>query len=310
MSRKLSFVVNRFLAWADKCLAKSTVDVYRHYFRRFMLHHGDLPISKLRPAHLSEWADTWHACQAMKRLFNWATLDAGLATLHPFERVKHPPKGARRRIFKRVEMLQLLRATPYDLRALLIAHRETMARPQELREATWEHIQAEDKSLTPRRALETGKACIVLHDFKARKRRRIATAPRVILLSPRACRLLLRLLRDCPGVTRPIFVTAAGSRWTPNAVRCRFRRLRAWLPFARDSRGEAFTPYTFRHTGATLASAAGVRDRLLADVLGHVETSTTARYQHLSLDHLRAAMEKLWFVKKRIWRRKRRQPRR
>src|SRR6185295_4351794 len=57
----------------------------------------------------------------------------------------------------------------------------------------------------------------------------------------------------------------------------------------RDRHGETIVPYTFRHTAATLASAAGVRDRLLADALGHTETSTTARYQHLATEHIRAS---------------------
>jgi len=293
--QRFSHVATRFLSWADKCLARSTVNVYKHYFRRFVEHHGDLHVRKLQPAHLQEWADTWHATQAIKRLFNWALLDAGLVKRNPFERVKHPPKGQRRRIMNRKEMCIYLRRTAQDLRALLTMHRETFARPEELRVACWDDVQFEGEKESLRQALLAGRAVIVLTDYKARKRRRLPSDPRVLLLSPRAGRLLVRLLDRAGDANGPIFLTSAGRAWTPNAVRCRLRRLRTKWKLARDKRGENVVPYTFRHTGATRAAAHGVRDRLLADILGHVETSTTRRYQHLDLEHLRTALGPLWF---------------
>lgn len=295
--RKLSFLVRRFLAWASKCLKRSTVEVYRHYFSKFIAYHGDKRIKMLKPCHLSEWAETWHQAQAMKRLFNWAVDEAGLTKRHPFLKVKHPPKGERKRILGRKEMATFLRSTRRDLRDLLIAHRESFARPAELREACWLDILAENRSLTTEEALKSGTACIVLYEFKQRKKRRLPSGPRVILLSPRVCRLFLRLLAKTPDVEGRIFRTKRGRNWTANAVRCRFRRLRARLGMKPDRHGENVVPYTFRHTGATLCSANGVRDRMLADVLGHVETSTTQRYQHLSLDHLRVALRKIWLPK-------------
>jgi integrase len=298
--RKISFLVRRFLAWAKKCLKPSTVEVYRHYFRKFMAYHGDKTLASLKPCHLSEWAETWHQAQALKRLFNWAVDEAGLTKRHPFLKVKHPPKGQRKRIMGRKEMLAFMRATRRDLRCLLIAHRETFARPAELREATWLDVAGENPSLTTKETLESGKACIVLYEFKQRKKRRMPSAPRVILLSPRVCRLFLRLLAKTPNVEGPIFRTKRGKPWSANAVRCRFRRLRKLLGLKRDRNGENVVPYTFRHTGATQCSALGVRDRLLADILGHVETSTTNRYQHLAVDHLREAMQKIWSCKEKI----------
>lgn len=78
-----------------------------------------------------------------------------------------------------------------------------------------------------------------------------------------------------------------------HALRCRFRVLRRRLGIERDRRGETIVPYSFRHTGATIAAASGVRDRILADVLGHIETKTIARYQHLQRGHLVDAMRKV-----------------
>ncbi len=292
----LSFVelATRFLAWASKCKRPSTVAVYRHYLRRFVEHHGDLAAAAIRPAHVTEFAKSWHDAQAVKRLYRWAVDEAGLLDTNPIARVKQPSKGMRRRILQPRECVKLLRAVKQDFRRLLIAYRETMARPAELRRATWADVQTDVPDLSIDNALRRGRACIVLYEFKDRTSRRDATAPRVILLSPRVCRLLLRLRIHGVRQTRQIFTTAAGRAWTPNAVRCRFRRLRAKLLIERDARGETIVPYTFRHTGATWAAAAGVRDRVLADVLGHVETKTTARYQHLLLEHLRNALSPVW----------------
>jgi integrase len=293
---KFSRLVARFLKWAKQCLSKSSVNVYYHYFRRFIQHHGDKPIISLRPTHLSEWAKTWHEAQAIKRLFKWAVEEAGLVKTNPFAFVTLPPKGQRRRTMKRREQLGLLRECPADLRALLVAHRETFARPQELRNATVADLQWEDESMSRTQALRAGLACIVLHEFKQRKKRRIPGLPRVILLSPRVGRLIERLLKTGRKDEEPIFQTSRKQRWTPNAVRCRFRRMRRRLGLVRDRHGENIVPYTFRHSGATAASAKGIRDRLLADILGHVEVSTTWRYQHLCTDDLRSALQPLWNV--------------
>lgn len=256
--------------------------------------HGDLPIDETYPRHLAEFSRTWHHCQAIKRLFGWAVNEAGLLASHPLGRVKGPRKGRRRRIFTRHEAAHFLRACPPDLRALLLGYRETFARPQELRLACWDDLYSDNPNLTIDEALAEKRVAIVLFDFKDGQKREDDERPRVILLSPRACRLLQRLRRSRPTATGPIFVTRRRRSWTANALRCRFRRLRELLGVTRDKRGETLVPYTFRHTGATQAAALGVRDRLLADVLGHIETKTTARYCHLQLEHLRAAMGKVW----------------
>lgn len=283
-----------FLTWAAKVLRPSTVNVYRHYFRRFVDQHGDLPLNEIHPRHLTEFAKTWHSCQAIKRLFNWAANEAGIIEANQLARVKGPRKGYRRRILAPNEAAKILRATTPDLRRLLLAYRETYARPQELRLATWEDIQGDDPTKTVRQALEECRAAIVLYEFKDGAKRIDQERPRVILLSPRVCRLLVRLYDRAVNRSGPIFRTARGRAWTSNALRCRFRRLRSRLSLRRDKRGEQIVPYTFRHSGATNAAAKGVRDRLLADVLGHIETKTTARYCHLQLEHLRAAMRNVW----------------
>lgn len=298
MRRKFSYLVKRFLAWARQALHKTTVNVYRHYFQKFLEEVGDLAVNRIKPARVTAWAKTWHASQAIVRLFRWALDDAGLIKSNPLARVKHPPKGERKRIITRGEQALMLRACDPELRALLIGYRETFARPGELRAATWGDVYPKTTRANLRTALAAGDASIVLWDYKNRKQRRTPNEPRIILLSPRVGRLLCRLMRGELDTAAKIFQTAAGKGWTPNAVRCRLRKLRSRLNLKRDARGENLVPYTFRHTGATEATAAGIRDRILADLLGHTETSTTRRYHHLDVGHVRAPMKTFWRARK------------
>lgn len=294
MSILFSRLAARFIAWAKKCRHRTTVDVYKHYFRRFVAEVGDMPAAKMRPFVLTAWAKTWHASQAIVRLYRWAVDEACLLKVNPIERVKHPPKGQRCRIATAAEREALFAAAGPDLSAFLRVLFKTGARPGELRAATWADLypKVSDKKL--RAALSAGRGMIVLRDYKSRKRRRLPNEPRVILLSPRAGRIVGELLGDGPSAHERIFTTAAGRPWTANALRCRMRRLRHALSIERDGRGENIVPYTLRHTFATLATAAGIRDRLLADALGHTETATTARYQHLQVEHVRAALVPFW----------------
>jgi len=289
-----STLAARFIASISKHLAQSTVNVYSHYFRKFLEFHRDIPVDSIRPTHINEFASTWHDAQAIKRLFAWAKDEAGLIEENPIAKVKHPPKGQRKRVFTRHELIRFLRNASPDLRSLLIGYRETFARPDELRRAHWEDIASVPHGKQLRDALVSYSAAIVLTDYKDRKRRPDPTQPRVILLSPRLCDLLIRKLRELPNPSGPIFTTASGKAWTANALRCRFRRLRKKLGIVRDRRGENIVPYTFRHTGATEAASKGIRDRILADVLGHTDTSTTRRYQHLANEHVLSAMSSFW----------------
>ena len=48
-----------------------------------------------------------------------------------------------------------------------------------------------------------------------------------------------------------------------------------------DNGEEQIVCYHMRHAAATLATVNGIRDRVLADIMGHARTQTTARYQHV-----------------------------
>lgn len=293
MPRNVNDLVEQFLEWAAAALAPATVNAYAHQLRAFCRSAGKVTLAKLTSAHLTRWAKSWHQAQAVIRAFNWATLEARKIPANPFAAVKLPPRNERRRILLPRQMQEFLRAATPAGRLFMLALRETMARPQEIRGAAFDDLRSEDPDLELEAALGDGKALIVLRDYKDRKRRKQSNKPRVILISRRLGRAILREKRRGDRRHANLFLNSAGRPWTNNAVRCLLRRIRRRLDVAPDKFGENVVAYTFRHSGATYASSKGIRDRVLAEILGHTETRTTSRYQHLQVGHLREALSRL-----------------
>lgn len=290
MSLSLRPLYAQFLAWIDKHNRPRTVDYYRSFLDRFVAAVGDLCVEELRKHHLLNWGRSWHELQAVQRLFHWAHSEMELIDRNPFATIKRPRPGRRRRILGRDELLRLLRAAAPDFRAFLLAMRETIARPQEIRGLRWELLRWDAALQTREQALIAGDARFELQDYKARERRADPDAPRVILVSARLGRLLTRLAARGEHADGFIFRNSEKRPWSSNAVRLRVKRLRRRTKLERDSRGELLVAYTLRHSGATAATINGVPDRVLAELMGHTSTRTTARYQHLSIAHLRLAL--------------------
>lgn len=248
----------------------------------------------LRPSHLLTFSALRHPMQAVQRCFTWAAQVAELLSRNPFDKVKLPPQGRRSRIMDAKQRAQVLRAAKREFRRFLIAMRETLARPQEVRAFDWSHIRPMRIEGSVRESVLAGHAAFILTEFKGRKRRKDGSAVRVIPITRRLGRLLYRLAgaAELPRAGL-IFTGAAGQAWTRNALRLRMRKVRKQLQIGADLFGESIVCYTFRHTGATEACALGIRDRVLADLLGHSSTAMTMRYQHLQPEHLMDAMEEL-----------------
>lgn len=292
MEMTLESLFTRFLEWARLALAPNTVAAYAHQLGKLTRKAAAAKVSDITPANVTIWARTWHEAQALVRALNWAVHEARILPAHPLGRIRMPRRNQRNRILSPHEIAGLIRAARRPGRQFLLALRETYARPQEIRAACFEDLCSEDVNLTIDDALAQGRALIVLRTFKDCERRRDSTRPRVLLISARLGRLILRIKARRRDLNGPIFRNALGRPWTKNAVRCLVRRLRAKHGLLADGRGEKVCAYTFRHSLATWAAANGITDRTLADLLGHVETRTTSRYLHLRTSHLREALRR------------------
>lgn len=293
MALLLSELTKHFLDWTAQHRKESTTREYKRHLDRFVAATGDCDVSTLKAHDLLKWGRTWHQIQAVQRLFSWALNDAELVDRNPFRRVKRPSLGLRRRTIDRAVLARLLRESGREFRRFLLVMRETLARPQEVRALRWEYLcwpGPEEGAVT---ALVQGTAAFVLDHYKASDLRRDPNVPRVIPVSPTLGRLLARLLAALPAREGPVLLNSKGRPWTNNAVRCRMRWLRKRLKLHRDHRGENVVAYTLRHTLATWAAARGVRDKMLAELMGHTTTRTTNRYCHLNVEHLQAVLQKL-----------------
>lgn len=291
---RLHTAVRRFLKWADANLAPRTVDVYRTYLDRFAKWAGDVPLATLSPALLTTWSRKFHPLQAVQRLTAWCHREERSIVSNPLERMRKAPTGQRRRVLTSAEGAAMLRGSDACFRRFLFALRESFARPQEIRAVRPIDVRQAGGIPADAAAIAGGRAFFLIDDGKGFNRRVDRSAERIIPISPRLGRLLLRLMRRRRSKNRPLFRNRLGRPWTANAVRCRLRRLRASLGFTADARGERVVAYSFRHTGATSAAAAGLRDWTLAAVLGHASTRTTARYVHLQAADVVDAMKRVW----------------
>jgi integrase len=257
----------------------STMYYYRHHLQRFLdAVGGSRPAAGVLPHEVEMYKTTWHSVQTVQRLFNWA-VTMGLLRDSPIRSVKKPALGQRQRVLSPAETARLLRATDRDFRPFLLMMRHTIARPQEVRALQWKHLVYQPVPV------------FVLKDFKAKGRRKDRTAVRVIPLDGRMLRLLERLARHRqPAPDDFVLLNRQGQPWTSNAVRCRMERLREKLGLVPNENGENVVAYSLRHSAATWASARGVRDRVLAEIMGHASTATTGRYQHLQAHHLAEAI--------------------
>lgn len=282
-----------FYGYMEAHNAPGTIGYYRRHIERFLVAVGNVALVDLRKHHLLAWGKTWHAIQAVQRLFSWAHNDMELIDRNPFRGIKRPHLGGRKRVLSRQDVLRMLRGSDRRFRAYLVSLYESMARPQEMIAVRWEHIRWEGDHSGILDALQHGQAYFELWEYKSRRQRLDPDVPRVIIINARFARMLCRMARKRSILEGPIFVNGFDLPWTSNAVRLRVRRLCKRLGINPDGRGEPVVAYTFRHTAATDATVRGIHDRILAEIMGHTSTRTTARYQHPKREHLHDALGRL-----------------
>lgn len=296
-SLSVASCVDRFVTWTAANRRPKTAEHYRYQLGRFVKRHGRRRLTSLSPALVSSFSRSFHAVQSVQRLCSWCHRCERSIKENPLHGMPKARMGQRRRVLDRAEMVRLFRAADPCFRAVLFVLRESMCRPQEARALTWgdvaQVVGREVKFPLPLPAgshfsLPTGKH----FEFRAED-----PGERVIPISPRLGRLLVRLAGAGNEAAAVILRDSRGRAWTANAFRCRMRRLRVAAGVGPDRRGEKAVLYSFRHTGATAAAVAGIGQYVLAGVLGHASPRTTERYVHPRPADLVNAMNRIYEAK-------------
>jgi integrase/recombinase XerD len=263
--------------------APATVSWYKWQLVKLDAAAGEMSAADLRAHHLVAVEFSNHFVRALRALYRWgADEEQQLIPKDPFKKLKPPPCGERQRILSRSELVRLYLGARRPFRSFLFVLARTIARPGEIRALLWGDINWDRRLIT-------------LKKFKGRNRRRDGVKVRTIPLD----RVTLRLLRNkyrrrgAPAADSPVWLDRDGGPLTANALRCRMRGARRRAGLDQDGGGERVVCYTLRHTGATTASRAGVRGKMLSDIMGHTNSKTTDRYQHLAGDDLVDGVDKI-----------------
>lgn len=251
-------------------IANATLELAEGYLAKITAICGTMPAADVRPRHLEGPHLTHHFARHAKQLFRWAC-DEDLIPAYKLGKLETPPAGQRQRILSPSEYRRLRRAVKPQLAVFLFAMRHTLARPQELRELRWDEVDIE------RRVIRKS-------EFKAKDRRRDGLCVRIIPLDRGMLTVLIKMAVIAEGPL--VFLNGHESAWTVQSIRNGVRRAadRAGL---HDVPGtEKVNAYSIRHTAATSATRAGIRDAVLAKLMGHADTRMLARYQHLDAEEL------------------------
>ena len=285
--------VELFLAAVRPTVSPPTHALYEHYLSRFSQHFGRETLGSLTPARLLQWSHKYHPLSCVQRLYAWATVEARLLKVNPIAGMRRKRNGHRRRVLSRLERVRLLRCCKPAFRLLAVALVESIARPREMRAVRWGDLRTSGSPAWSIEELAAGRCFFWVDRFKGQALRSDRFAVRVIPISPRLGRLLVRLWGDGFPADSAIFLNGHRRPWTVNAVRCQFRRLRVRAGLLADLRGENVVAYSLRHTSATDAVGAGIKGFTLAELMGHSDIRMTQRYVHLRPDHLLEAMGRL-----------------
>lgn len=289
----LAELLQLFLDWCQRNRSPRTVTYYRGLLEPWVKKVGDKPADQVVALDLVQHSTGRALTVAVQRLFNWAAKVAKVVSATPFKEVEKPRSRRRKRTVDRGDFAILARHAQFDFRAVLVCCRETACRPQEVRLLEWDWLCVEDPRGPFWGQLVAGRGFFVLEDYKAAERRDDDGPSRIIPVSPRLGRLLLRLAlqRRAEGI---IFRNAQGKPWTKNALVLRMRRLRERAGLGQRVRGELICLYTLRHSAASAWAAAGLPAKTLGDLLGHVNLKTTQRYLHLERYRQIEGLRRLW----------------
>lgn len=272
-------LIECFLAWSDRTLAPETHVYYKRYLQLFANEYWELVAAECRPHHVHSWlvkldiqtAAQRRAIRSVQRAYSFG-LTEGYLVANPLAGLKKPPQGRRESLVSVADHSAILDQTDAAFRLVVIVLRHSGCRPGELRVVTAAQF-------------DERRGAWVFHQHKTSAK---TGKPRIVYLSP--CLVTLTRILTAGRPTGPLFLNRYGKPWTKNALRCRMRRLREKLGLPAGT-----VTYSYRHTFTTDALEKGMTSSVLAELLGHRDTSMIDRhYGHLDQrsEFLRAAAKR------------------
>jgi integrase len=167
---------------------------------------------------------------------------------------------------------KLLKACPSWLKSMVVIAAYTGMRQREIRLLTRENI-------------DLGKRMIVTTKTKNRERKMVPMHPTVF-----------ELLKSLPPRldTPYLFAEKDGQPYTRHKVSMAFRRA------CRKAEIKDFRFHDLRHHFASHLTMSGQNQRTLMELLGHKDPRMTVRYQHLTPEYLKGAIDSLPALKENV----------
>lgn len=254
-----------YLEWCESHRKESTFNKHKHYLESFINSVGrTLRISSLKKLHITKWTDkeTWNsttqndAIRTVQRMLNWS-VEEGYINKSPISSIQKP-RAKSRDVFYTADQWKEIRSHatgPFlDLIDFLY---ETGCRPLEAR------------TLEARHVLLNHDVCMFPADESKGEE-----AGRVIYLTEKSKQILKRLITD--DSEGPIFLNTRGIPWTKDSIKCRLTKISEKVGFS-------VVAYGIRHTWATDALLNGSDSVVVAELMGHRDTTMVSKvYQKLA----------------------------
>lgn len=273
-------ITDRYFQHLESRLARGsikerTVERQLERVATFVDRHADLPASKLKVHHVTEWLDSrtrWgsttrgDAAAALRQIFEWATCQ-GIISLNPLRSLKSESRNRRDYVMPRGEYSRLIRGIKDSrkdvaaFRQILIAMRLSGCRPSEILSLDVEDFDGETWTIGQHKNVKKqGK-------------------PRIVYL-PSCLQTLSKIARG-DRTSGKLFRPRDGGSWKYSDIRRRFERLKKSEAVKADSR---CVLYSFRHTWITEALLAGIGAAKVAEMAGTSIRMIDKHYGHLDQD--------------------------
>lgn len=285
------------LDWVSANRAPSTYELRERYLLSFLRYAGDRPVSevdKLTLAGFHGWAKQHHSksqnggnifLRNVKSMLLWAEdMRICRCPVRKFPYMpKTPPITKRFTDDELTALLECIKPASPDFHDMVVFGLLTGLRPPELRELERYHfIRGEEPPSPGGYGGPSGREYLEFQRHKTSKATR-DPIKRTVPLVPEAVEILNRQIGKHPR-RRHIFLNEAGKPYSASVFR---QRLKRWCERAGI---QPRPPYALRHTFGSLEAEADVNQAVLAQIMGHTQLSTTARYVNHNAEHHRKAV--------------------